>query len=702
MATRTVGPSGRDFTTINAAIQASNDNPASRGARDLILVDYATYTEVLDFQSPSGGWQIPCIVRAADPNNRPIIQSTGGAQACLGGGAYRGTAVGETELDGLIFSGWTAASNGVCYFSIEGIIIENCSFTGCTNRICIRWIGGSATRYGRAEACTFATSGRSGTGSNGTILTWTAYSDVQNCKAVCPTNVQFQNSASTGPRLVAHNSVVGTWDTGGNSKVMVGAAGTYRGNLIQNLGTGGSHAIETAGTYTENIAYGTFTTRFSGTDGGSNQNVDPQFTNAAGGDLALQVTSPAIRSLSRDASVLYDILGAARSDPTDAGAYETTLSTTVSAVTAVSSTSVTLDLASVVTSDGSWTTAGNYTITPPGGAPSITVSAAVITDSDTITLTTNEHLQGGSYTLAWSGLTNITNGSSGYTGIGVAPTLSWAAATTHSTVTVTFSEDMTNNAALTTAGNYTLTRSGGSTAVASVSRTNATTVVLTCATPLWSGYTYTLSVSGPTDLAGNAASATTTAFAPLTAVLASVTHAATTTVVLTFGPCATHASMAVTGNYTITRVAPYIAPAAPTVSSAVAAQVGSTLVITLTTTDHFNSQDYRVTWSGLTGVADSYVEYVGVGPQTVVTVSGGFFPPTVKVYTAVSSDSPSGRKSRTSLTGWTEATIARVSDTELSVVLPTNDAGVQLDLMIDAGTTGAYRRSVKRYAYLYS
>jgi hypothetical protein len=663
---------------------------------DLILVDPGTYNETLDLRT---GWLLPLIIRAADPTNRPVITSTGATQAVRADSVYRGTAVGELTLDDLIFSGWTNASNGVIYITTSGIIVRRCKFTGCTNRIPIRTVRGSATRYGIVDSCEFLTSGLT----TGLILGDSAYTDVMNNKAICPTNVPFYSDLGGASRNIEHNSVLGTWNSGGNTDVITVTGGTARGNVVQNLGTGARYGIYEwgAGAYTENVFYGTFSTMFFGTDGGGNQNANPLFTNTATGDLTLQAGSPASRSLSRSPNTLLTILGASRSDPTDAGAYEMVLTTTVSTVTAVSGTSVKLDMSSVVASDSSWTTAGNYTITPPGGAPAITVSAAVITDTDTITLTTNEHLQAGSYTLAWAGLLNITNGSFGYTGIGTAPTLSSAAAATYSTVTVTFSEDMTNNAALITAGNYTLTRSGGSTAVASVARTNATVVVLTTATPLWSGYTYTLAVSGPIDLAGNTVSAATTTFTPPTAVLASVAHAVTTTVALTFGPCATHASMAVAGNYTITRVLPHLVPAAPTVSSAVAAQVGSTLVITLTTTAHFNTQDYQVTWSGLTGVANAYIEYEGVGPQVVKTVTGGFFPPTVKVYTAASADSPSSRKSRTSLTGWTEATVVRVSDVELSVVLPTNDVGVKLDMMIDAGTTGAYRRSVRRYAYEY-
>ena len=98
MATLLVGP-GRPYTTIQAAINvvsATNDNPASRAAMDIILVDPGTYTEALDLRA---SWLLPVIIRGADPANRPIIASTGAAQAVRADSVYRGTAVGELTLD---------------------------------------------------------------------------------------------------------------------------------------------------------------------------------------------------------------------------------------------------------------------------------------------------------------------------------------------------------------------------------------------------------------------------------------------------------------------------------------------------------------------------------------------------------------------------------------------------------------------------
>lgn len=322
MATRTVGP-GKDYATIASAILACNDNPASRDAMDIVLVDPGTYNEMLDLQSLSGGWQIPCIIRGADPDNRPVITSTGAAQAVLGGGAYRGSAVGETTFEDLIFSGWTNASNGVIYLpGAVGCVIRRCKFVGNTGRMCIRWCGSTASRWGIIDSCEFLTSGTTGLGANGMIFAYGVNTVVKNNIAVCPNNVQFLYETISGPGVFEHNSIIANLNTGGTAAVYM--VGSFRGNLIKNLGSTAAYGVyNSGGTNTENFINGTFTTRYTGTDGGGNLSDDPLFVNTGSGteDLQLQETSPAIGSLSRSANTLLDFLGNSREDPTDAGAY---------------------------------------------------------------------------------------------------------------------------------------------------------------------------------------------------------------------------------------------------------------------------------------------------------------------------------------------------------------------------------------------
>lgn len=379
MATLQVGPT-RLYTTIQAALNVANTNPATVGAMDVIEVDAGTYTESLSALSPSGGWLIPCIIRAADPANKPVIASTGAAQAVLCNSIYRGSAAGQLTLQDLVFSGWSAASNAVIYILTEGLVVYRCDFVGCTGRKVIANLGGTASREARVDSCTFTTSGSVGSGSQGIILGYTNYAVIKNNKAVCPTNVQFQNGDAL---RVEHNSVLGTWNTGGSCKAFAGIA-AYRGNVVQNLGTGGAAAIDaTGGSYTENVYFGTWTTPVSGTNGGGNQNADPLFTNTGTGDLTLQLTSPAIRSLARSANTLLDIEGDSRSDPTDAGAYEMVLDVTPPTITGWTRTSkstIVLTFSEDL-DETSAETAANYTT-----SPSRTVSAT-LTDTNEVTLT---------------------------------------------------------------------------------------------------------------------------------------------------------------------------------------------------------------------------------------------------------------------------------------------------------------------------
>ncbi|MBF9645432.1 hypothetical protein, partial [Streptococcus pseudopneumoniae] len=71
-----------------------------------------------------------------------------------------------------------------------------------------------------------------------------------------------------------------------------------------------------------------------------------------------------------------------------------------------------------------------------------------------ITLTTSEHTNGGSYTVAWAGVTSVVSGSDVYVASGTAPTISSATLTAAKTLRVVWAESMTNNAALVNASNY--------------------------------------------------------------------------------------------------------------------------------------------------------------------------------------------------------------------------------------------------------
>lgn len=95
--------------------------------------------------------------------------------------------------------------------------------------------------------------------------------------------------------------------------------------------------------------------------------------------------------------------------------------TTITSAQSVGLTRVRLTLAVTVPSDSTWTTIGNYTITPIGGAAAVTVSSAAVGhDGSYIDLATTSHTASGAYTVAWAGLTGITAGNDDYVPVALA------------------------------------------------------------------------------------------------------------------------------------------------------------------------------------------------------------------------------------------------------------------------------------------
>lgn len=310
MATYTVAPSA-----LAAAILAhGDDNPADEAAQTVFLVTGGTHAGALDLRSSSGGWLIPCIIRAADPDDPPVFTSTGAAEAVRMDSTMRVTAYGMPTFEDIVWSGWTAASNGVLYSNSQPITVRRCQFIGNTARTCIKSIRGTASKPGLVDSCTFMTSGQA-------IARGSTYTTIRNCTAVLPAGVVFDGGTFTADSYVLHCSVYATLN--GGSGTLFGGAGDYRGCIGINAGTGGLLGIS-GGTYTGCILQGTYTTQFSGTDGGGNLSAtDPQLTDPANGDFSpASAGSPAVRAIARAALAMLDITGATRSDPTDIGAVE--------------------------------------------------------------------------------------------------------------------------------------------------------------------------------------------------------------------------------------------------------------------------------------------------------------------------------------------------------------------------------------------
>ncbi|MEH6460632.1 beta strand repeat-containing protein [Chitinimonas sp. JJ19] len=191
------------------------------------------------------------------------------------------------------------------------------------------------------------------------------------------------------------------------------------------------------------------------------------------------------------------------------------------------------------------------------------------------------------------------------------------------TIALTFSEDMTNNAALTTASNYTVSNNSSSVtySIASAARTSATVVTLTLATANpantatyitnadITGHIKVTLASGLTDLAGNALAATTVTEAGATATtdstaptlpaagIRAVNSSQPHTVVLTFiEPLAATAAVTDTSKYILTNNAGSITY---TLASASQASAG-VVTLTLATADPASTASY-LTNSDITG-----------------------------------------------------------------------------------------------------
>lgn len=517
MAILTVG-SGKTYATIQLAIDACNVLGG-----DAIEVYSGgtgfTYTEEMDLR-PGAGWLKPVTIKTGVPGQKITLANTGAAQAVNASSVLQGGASGKPIIEDFIFSGWTSAINGVIRSGPVGIGLRRCEWVGCTGRLCINQLFNDPLEDQFVDACLFITSGSSGTGGTGVINSDSFYSEITNNVIICPTNVQ---AIAGTANFIKHNSIYGTWNSGGNSKVIRSGAGSTGGvyggihaNVIENAGTGGLYAIEAfdgpyTGRYSYNVVYGTFSSYFNGgtDDGGNITGTDPEFSDPVANDLTTPNTSPCYRAVARSADVLTTYDGASRSNPTDIGAYETLANTTVGSITVVSSTSIKLNLVDSVTSDATWEDEANFTITGSGGAAAVTVSLATITDAGmSITLTTTEHTNGGAYNVAWAGVTNIVDGNDAYTGTSTPPVVSSAAMTAGKTVRVTFSKSMTNNAALTTVGNYLVSGM----VVSGVVRVDATRVDVTF-TERIPAASATISVNGPQDLVLNPVSNSTANFA---------------------------------------------------------------------------------------------------------------------------------------------------------------------------------------------
>ncbi len=264
----------------------------------------------------------------------------------------------------------------------------------------------------------------------------------------------------------------------------------------------------------------------------------------------------------------------------------------VSSAAAMDSTTVRVVFDEDMTDDAALVNAANYTFT--GGGAALTATSVVRIDATTVDVSVNEMTDGAAYTAhvetGASGPTDLAathvdpaHNSAGFTGIGVAPQVSSAAAMDSTTVRVVFDEDMTDDAALVNAANYTFTGGGVALTASGVARVNATTVNVTI-NEMTDGAAYTVyvetGVGGPLDLAShyvdpshNGAGFTGMGMAPE---VSSATATDNTTVRVVFSEAMTNdAALVNTANYTFT------GGGVPLTAASVARVDASTVAVTI-------------------------------------------------------------------------------------------------------------------------
>jgi hypothetical protein len=499
MATYPVGAS-KTYTTIQAAITAAG---AAVDYDAQIPVDAGTYTAdfTLHTRVP-GSHSMPVHVYAADTANRPVIVPAGGGyNITASNGQHADAGTRFPVFRDLIWSGGTNTNALVNASGGNPMHFIGCDFLSLT-KIVFRYAnaGVSHARRWEIRKCRFDAC----TGGEVVSAADVGYGLIEGCRFRHTSGAYSMVLCTTSSNWLAYNNSVSS-TAGGGYLFQVREAWN---NAVHVVSSSPLKLFVVNGVYDYNVF--NWAGSNSGTNGGhNNASGVPGFANPTTGDYSITAASPCYNTGSTLADVTTDYLGTARPQGVapDVGAYELIATATVSTVTVLGPTSVRLNLSASVASDATWAATGNYTLTSGTGA-AVTVSAAAASGNpgSSITLTTTEHTNGATYTVAWAGLLNVTSGSTTYTGQGTSPTISSAAFTGAATMRVVFSEAMGNNAALTTASNYTLTPTAGvGFNPTAVTRINSTAVDLTVDRQLGAA-TGTLAVSGPTDLGGNAPS----------------------------------------------------------------------------------------------------------------------------------------------------------------------------------------------------
>ena len=254
---------------------------------------------------------------------------------------------------------------------------------------------------------------------------------------------------------------------------------------------------------------------------------------------------------------------------------------------------------------GSWSDLGNVEVTSGAGAiPSLT---AGLSGPYALFWLSGEMTIGAAYTFAWSGLVGVANGSLPFVGVGVSPTIEDAAPSGPYQFSVTFSEDMKDDAELVDVGNYTVTSALHNPAVTTVVRINATIVVVIIDGLLIPGLEYTVGVAGPTDFASNPVNDDFAFFGTNTSVSAAIAPSADK-VTVTFGqPIATTDALLNPSSW-------LLSPGLWAVSvENVEGDEGTSSAVVLSTTPQVTGLTYAVYPHEVPGLTEVPANFTGVG-----------------------------------------------------------------------------------------
>jgi parallel beta-helix repeat protein len=369
------GSSQQPFRTLNRAVSALKPG-------DLLLIQPGTYAESLHNVIPSGTSTEPVTIRAADPNNRPVLRPSSGASNVVRLEFYRSSPVHHVVLDGLVLDATNVSLDAVKITTgANNITIANTEVRNAPNNGIL--LTGTGTEHNtfrnldvhhngdryQGHGLYISTSNNVIEGSrvhansawgvhvysdgvelrnnivrgnqvydNGRVVTRGVGIGLYSGNGQAAYNNVVWNNSGGGIAVnygsrnasVSHNTLYGN---GGEAGIIIGSGSTATqvlNNIVADQSSFGIyHLSSSSGTVIRcNLLYRTQAVgvydQSRAASVSSNLVADPQFQNAANGNFKPRSTSPAI-DMGASASVSEDFDGNSRpkGSAPDAGAFET-------------------------------------------------------------------------------------------------------------------------------------------------------------------------------------------------------------------------------------------------------------------------------------------------------------------------------------------------------------------------------------------